>query len=143
MKKLFFLLIMILTTSAVAFSQDDSADHDAIIKACHDYFEGWYTGDGERIAQGLHEELAKRTVRPLPNGREIIMPASFHAMVEYANSGLGKKPVEEQNIQVKIFDLKNNIASAVVMSKEYYDYVHLAKVNGEWKILNVLWTPNK
>jgi len=41
---------------------DPIPDRDAVIKACLDYAEGWYTGDAERMQRSLHPDLVKRTI---------------------------------------------------------------------------------
>ncbi len=65
-------------------------------------------------------------------------------MVELARLGIGKKvPEDKRNIKVFILDVFKNTASVKTVSLEYVDYLHLAKFNGQWKIKNVLWEPNK
>lgn len=48
----------------------------------------------------------------------------------------------ERNIEVEIYDVSHDMAMAKVASALYIDYVQVGKVNGEWKIINVLWVPN-
>ena len=40
---------------------------------------------------------------------------------------------------VTILDASGGIATANALSADYIDYLHLAKIDGEWKIVNVLW----
>ena len=40
---------------------------------------------------------------------------------------------------VRILDVFGPTASIRVDADEWIDYMHLAKVDGEWKIVNVLW----
>ena len=58
---------------------------------------------------------------------------------EYAAAGLGGKPAAERKIEVTIFDVYDNIATVKIDSADFLDYAHMAKINGEWKIINVLW----
>ena len=40
-----------------------------------------------------------------------------------------------------IYDISNGIASvkAATNKFEFVDYIHPGKLNGEWKIINILW----
>jgi hypothetical protein len=40
---------------------------------------------------------------------------------------------------VSILDIFRNAASAKIDAGPWIDYLHLARVNGSWVIVNVLW----
>ncbi len=40
-------------------------------------------------------------------------------------------------------DLRHEVTARSVDSADFLDYAHVAKINGEWKIVNVLWVPHK
>ena len=42
-------------------------------------------------------------------------------------------------IEVTIFDVRHGVATAMGSCDSFFDYVHLAELDGEWKIVNVLW----
>ena len=53
--------------AGVAEEESKVADHDAIVRAALDYFEGWFDGDAARMERALHPDLAKRSrTTPLP-----------------------------------------------------------------------------
>jgi hypothetical protein len=52
-------LTLLLPATALAQSAADSAANRA---TALDYIQGWYTGDGDRMASALHPRLAKRMV---------------------------------------------------------------------------------
>ena len=54
---------------------------------------------------------------------------------------MGQRPVpEEQWVDdVTILDVYENVASVRVDAAQWIDYLHLARWNGDWKIVNVLW----
>ena len=56
---LFALLLLVRPPSTQAQPAPDSS---AIRQAALDYIEGWYAGDGDRMARALHPELVKRIV---------------------------------------------------------------------------------
>lgn len=46
--------------------------------------------------------------------------------------------------EVVVFDVEDQTASVKVTAVWGIDYMHLAKYDGKWKIINILWqTPSK
>lgn len=140
--------LLVVSLFSLAFVPMDAGDQDkeraAIEKAARDYMEGWYEGSVERMTKALHPDLMKRRIDTLPTGKNILNTVSAQAMIEYTRAGFGKgKPVAERGISVDVLDVYENIATAKAMSEQFVDYLHMAKNNGEWKIVNVLWAPNK
>jgi Putative lumazine-binding len=41
--------------------------------------------------------------------------------------------------EVTILDHYNNTAVVKIVASDWIDYLEVAKFNGEWKIINVLW----
>lgn len=41
--------------------------------------------------------------------------------------------------EVTVLDIADSIASAKVVSEPFTDYLHLAKLDGHWSIVNVLY----
>ena len=61
-------------------------------------------------------------------------------MVNGTRHGYGKStPKERQQKDVTILDIFNNAASAKAVMADWVDYMQLAKVDGRWLIVNVLW----
>ena len=117
------------------------ADAAAIRQAALDYIEGWYEGNAERMERALHPELAKRIVRTDPkSSRSSLGQMSAMSLVQGTRNGGGKKtPKEKQQKDVTILDVFEGAASAKVIASDWIDYLHLAKWNGRWVIVNVLW----
>ena len=119
----------------------DPGDEAAIKRAALDYAEGWYEGNGERMERALHPELAKRIVIQDPkSGRSRIEQMGALTLIGAVRKGYGKEtPPAQQLKEVTILDVYGNAASAKVVMSEWIDYLQLARWNGEWKIVNVLW----
>jgi hypothetical protein len=117
------------------------ADTHAIERAALDYIEGWYQGDEERMARCLHPDLAKRAVSIDPDsGRSVLRHTGAGQMVEHTKSGRGKTALEEVwRPVVEILDVFGSIASVKVTSRSFVDYLHVARFDGAWLIVNVLW----
>jgi hypothetical protein len=118
-----------------------AADRAAIEKAALDYIEGWYEGNAERMEKSLHPDLAKRIVRNDPKtGQSRLDQMSAMGLVQGTRRGFGKRiPVDKQQKDVTILDVFGNAASVKIVATDWIDYLHVAKFNGKWVIVNVLW----
>ena len=131
-------LIGLLFTSASG--QDTSSDESAIRKTALDYIEGWYEGNAERMERALHPELAKRIVRTDDRGRSNLGQMGALTLINFTRGGGGKNtPKEKQQKDVTVLDIFGNAATAKVVASDWVDYLQLAKWNGRWVIVNVLW----
>jgi hypothetical protein len=127
-------------TAQTAPTAPTAADSAGIRQAALDYIEGYYEGNGDRMERALHPELAKRIVRVDERGRYQLGQMSAMTLVEGTRAGGGKDtPVAERRKDVTIFDIYQNAASAKIYASGWVDYLHLAKWNGRWVIVNVLW----
>ncbi len=140
MTRLTTLALALALTSPPAFAQT-AADSSAIKQTALDYIEGWYDGNVERMERALHPELAKRIVNVDPrNGRNSLGQQSAMTLVLNTRRGGGKEtPVAQQRKDVRILDIFGNTASVRVDAATWIDYMHVAKWNGRWVIVNVLW----
>ncbi len=117
-----------------------AADSAGIRQAALDYIEGYYEGDGARMERAVHPELAKRIVRTDQNGRSQLSQMSAMTLVAGTRAGGGRDtPAAERRKDVTILDIYQNAASAKIYASGWVDYLHLAKWNGRWVIVNVLW----
>lgn len=116
------------------------ADTSAIKQTALDYIEGWYEGNAERMERALHPELAKRIVRTNQEGNSRLDQMSALTLVQGTRRGGGKNtPKEKQQKDLTILDVFENAASVKVVASDWIDYLHMAKFNGKWVIVNVLW----
>ena len=117
-----------------------SADSADIRAAALDYIEGWYAGDADRMTRALHPQLAKRIVRTPPGGASTLGDMGAETLIGYTRNGGGRRtPVAQQRKDVRILDIFAGAASVRVDASDWVDYLQLARWNGQWKIVNVLW----
>jgi hypothetical protein len=118
-----------------------AADSTAIRATAMDYIEGWYAGDAARMERALHPELAKRVVTTDPSmGRSQLESIGAMTLVLRTRAGGGSRtPPERQQKDFRILDVFNNAAVAKIVASDWVDYLELAKWNGRWLIVNVLW----
>ena len=142
MKKavLFLLFTVIFAFQINAQVKVSDEDKASITATALDYIEGWYEGSAERMERALHPDLAKRIVRTNDKGQSSLGQMSAMGLVQGARKGFGKEtPKDKQQKDVTILDVYENAASVKIVASEWIDYLHIAKFNGRWVIVNVLW----
>ena len=128
------------TPAAAIPGAASEADLAAIKQTALDYIEGYYDGNAERMERALHPELAKRIVRTNAQGQSRLDSMSAMTLVQGVRRGGGKNtPKEKQQKDVTILDVFENTACVKIVASDWIDYLHVAKFNGRWVIVNVLW----
>ncbi|WP_299363611.1 nuclear transport factor 2 family protein [Winogradskyella sp.] len=140
-KKIILIIFVSLTCSfVVAQSKKDSI---AIKNTVKDFIEGWYEGDAKRMENSLHPDVVSKIVIRSDKG---IRLGRFTAekLVTLTRQGGGTDvPKEEQRKNIKILEIYQNMASARVLAYDAMEFLHLAKWEGEWKIMNILFERSK
>lgn len=118
---------------------DDRTADDAAVTACVlDYFEGWFGRDAARMERSLHPSLAKRA----PAAADGTLDETTAAwMIDATGRGVGAEAApDDLALEVRVDDIHGDIASVVVRSSVYREYVHLARTTRGWRIVNTLYT---
>jgi len=143
MIRVFSLIAIVILVAGAAAAQTTAPvdENAAITKTALNYIEGWYEGNAERMESALHPDLAKRVVMTDPKtGRSQFQHMGALALVQATRRGGGTKtPKEKQLKEVTILDRFENAAIVKIVASDWIDYLSVAKFNGEWKIINVLW----
>ena len=121
-------------------------DNDlALIAAtAHDYFEGWFDGDVPRMERALHRDLVKRS--PGQDQASTLVFITAEQMITWTGEGEGvlvASRLTDRTIEVDVLDVKDDIASVLVRSEPYHEYLHLVRTRDGWKIANALWCPTR
>jgi Putative lumazine-binding len=134
------LLLAVLALPPVARAQT-AADSSAIRATALDYVEGWYDGNAERMSRAVHPELVKRiVVSDTATRHSVIETMGATALVNGTRRGWGKEtPANRRQKDVTILDVFGNAASVKSVMADWIDYLQMAKVDGRWVIVNVLW----
>ena len=125
-----------------AVPQATPEDIQAITQVSRDYVEGWFTADAARMSRALHPELVKRSIwHDLQEDTwKVERTLTAEAMVGFTRSGGGSAhPENEKAYDIEILDVFRHIATVKASSYPYMDYLHLAKMDGRWWIVNVLY----
>ena len=131
--------ILFLTTSQFVLYTQTKRDSLDINKTIRNFIEEWYEGNAERMANSLHEEVISKIVIPHNEGDKL---GRFTAerLIELTKNGGGTQvPKNEQRKEIKILEIYQNVATARVLAYDAMEFLHLAKWQGEWKIINILF----
>jgi hypothetical protein len=120
----------------------DTAEVAAVERAALDYLEGFYEGDPGKIRRSVHPDVVKYGFY-IPRGESAYTgeAMTFQEMLEYAASvrERGNHPPETAPKEVEVLEVMDQIAAARVTAWWGSDYLHLARVEGRWTIMHVLW----
>lgn len=134
------LLGLLLAMTFTAASAQTDADKDAIKRTALNYAEGWYEGNAVKMESSLSPDLAKRIARTNPQNQTRLDHMTAMALVQGTRGGYGKQtPAAEQQKDVTVYDVMGGAATVKLEMRDWVDYMHIAKVNGKWLIVNVLW----
>ncbi len=139
MKFLKIITVIIIVLITITVKSQTPNDSIQIKQAALDYIEGWYYKDADRVDKAVHFEFVKRSIHTRDsidflgtiNKSRMDYITLFHQDREY---GL--------KTQVFILDAMPTIASVKVIFNECIEYLHIAKLNGQWKNVNNLFTVN-
>ena len=112
-------------------------DEDLVVATVLDYFEGWYDADVTRVDRALHAQLVKRMPDQLEDGAPTT--TTKDRMLELVRGGGGEADRTEHPIEVTVVDVHHDIASAVVRSAQYREYLHLVRTPEGWRIVHAFW----
>jgi Putative lumazine-binding len=124
----------------VAAAKQFDPESEGIQKTALDYIDGFYSGDPARMQRAVHPELAKRIVKVDPaTGECTLEQLDAGTLVEITRSGAGKMRENLRQEEVAILDRYHDAAVVKIVANEWIDYLQMAKFDGAWKIINVLW----
>jgi hypothetical protein len=136
------LIAMIVVACAPAPIQAQSPDEAGVRRAALDYLEGFYEGDDGKLRRSLHPDVSKfGFARPNPGTAYRRIPMSYDQMFEYAagvRSGRGAPPAGAPK-EVIPLDIRDQTAIVRVVAWWGQDYLQMAKYDGRWMIVHVLW----
>jgi len=129
------------------FSQTQN-DTLSIEQAVLNYLEALDNNDPLKLEKAMHPELAKRVIKRDKNGNCALDNMGYSLLSFYTKTfdytRLYKEDVDAKTplkVETLIFDISNDIATVKATQNKFafIDYLHLGKMNEEWKIINILW----
>ena len=141
MKQSIIVAVIIIVGFSTAQGQDQ-ADREAVRMALLDYVEGVYNVEPARIERSVSRNLAKTGFYRGPNDATYRAGSnmSFEQLVEVAkNWNKEGKLRKDAPKEITVFEVLDKTATAKLVAEWGIDYFHLAKLDGKWMIVNVLW----
>lgn len=123
-----------------AFSQ--KTDRDLVYAAVEDYVEGLYQAKPDRIKNSVHPELTKKGYWKAKDKAtyEYDGLMTFDQLVKLAETWNAKGWLPKDAVKkINLFDVQDQTASAKLTAHWGTDYFQLAKYDGKWMIVNILW----
>jgi hypothetical protein len=125
-------------TPAAVLAQDEAG----VRRAALDYLEGFYEGSDEKLRRSIHPEMNKFGFsRRGPNGEYVRIPMSYDQVFQFAadvRAGQAQPPAGAPK-DVHILDVQDQTAVVKVIAWWGQDYLQMARYDGQWMIVHVLW----
>jgi hypothetical protein len=140
LSKISLLVFFISAVTVGSFAQ--TSERDLVFAAIQNYVDALYLVKPEKIKESVHPGLTKkgywRKSAAEPFGPEQTM--TWQQLYDLAGkwNSKGNLPANAPKV-IEIFDVQDQTASAKLTAQWGTDYFQLAKYDGKWMIVNVLW----
>jgi hypothetical protein len=138
-KTIALFILLVLGVAVLAWGSTSSSNEKAAVTAvAQNYMDAYYTADAARMQKTLHPDFHKRTLRTV-NGHTEISEDTVQSMVEGVRLGSGKEiPMADRIQKIEVLDVYRDAASVKVVTGRWIDHMHVSKLNGEWRVLDVV-----
>ena len=118
-----------------------ATEREAVRRAALDYLEGFYEGDSSKLARSVRPDVRKAGFYRQGSAPYAAEEMPFKAMIDYANNfkKAGRTTPATAPREVMVSEVNDQTATAKVVAWWGIDYLHLAKYDGKWMIVNVIW----
>ncbi len=134
-------VLVLAVTVAFGTDKPSTSDRKAVERAVLDYCEAFYEMKPELLKRSLHPDLAKfGFYRQSADQEYRKVPSDFEQLLKLAEvwNADGKFGKDAPKI-VEVFDILDKTAAAKLTGGWGIDYLHLAKYDGKWMIVQVIW----
>ncbi|NBC19268.1 MAG: hypothetical protein GVY18_18335 [Bacteroidetes bacterium] len=143
MNRLLLPFLLLLALPCTTLAQETTPDHDGVRQAVLDYVEALYLVDSTRIVRSVHPSLRKHGYwRPDSNAAYRDAPMTYDQLKALAT----RWNVDQQRAdpatapkRITIYEVLDKTAVAKLEASWGIDFFQLAKIDGRWQIMNVLW----
>ena len=136
---LWVVLLLMNPSGGRAQSAEMEPDAAAIREAILRYVHAMYDGDAERLECSVHPALSRRIVRRRPRGDTVQHTGAFALVEQSKRVRYTPLPEDLRAVRLQILDAYAGAASVRVSTSHGVEYLHLARADGRWQVLNVLW----
>ncbi len=139
MKKFTLLALLVL---AICFGLQAQSEELRVTAAILNYVDALYETKPELIAESVHPDLNKIGYWR-PQGESDYQDGSrmtYDELVDLAGKWNADRWLsEDAPKKITVFEVQDKTAIAKLTAQWGTDYFHLAKLDGRWMIINVLW----
>ena len=115
---------------------DDMSDYDAIKTTIYNYFDGLRLADRERLEKAFAVDAGH--MKGYLKGKDDSYDLSVRPMREVIDEWAARDPKPDMKGEILAINIYSDIAATVLFDFNgiYTDSFQLAKVNGDWRIVN-------
>lgn len=116
-------------------------DKAAVRRAALDYVMALYESDASRVERSVDRSLTKFGYYHTGDAYHgtAMTYTELHELAKTYNDGHSRFDPDTTAHEVVVFEVMDKTASARITAHWGVDYMHLAKVDGRWRIRNILW----
>lgn len=137
------LLCSMLFICVSAFSQSSATkdDRQLVHDAVENYLLALYNVEPELIAKSVDPTLRKIGYYEKDGKYYDNLPMTYQQLYDLAGkwNKSGEEVDDNSPRQIDIYEVHNKTASAKLTAEWGIDFMHLSKVDGQWKIMNIIW----
>jgi hypothetical protein len=133
------LAVALCLTPVGAARAQTAADSAAIYASSRAYIDAVWESDSARLRRVLHPELVKRQVLTGRGGAADRLSELNTRQMLISHGQSDEPPPANRQSDVTILHILGNMATVVIDAGMWVDYVHLARLNGEYKIFNIMY----
>jgi hypothetical protein len=142
MSRPFLVALILLAATGRPAAAQSSADREAVRLAVLDYVEGFYEGDTARLVRSVWPEVRKwgyyRRAADAPYEGMAMPYANFMKFANGVKAGRNQPPAGAPK-DIVLLDVQDQTAAAKLTAWWGTDYLLLAREQGRWMIVEVLW----
>ncbi len=134
------LIIGLIVLTSTVYGQ--TTERDLVYAAVEDYVDGLYLVQPDRIKKSVHPELTKKGYWKAKDKTTYDYDGmmTFDQLVELAGKWNAKDWLPKDAMKkIDIYDVQDQTAIAKLTAHWGTDYFQLAKYDGKWMIVNILW----
>jgi hypothetical protein len=114
-------------------------ERQAVEQAALDYVTAVYEAKPELIARSVSPHLVKLGFVRQPKGTYRQAPMTYEQLLEVARTWNANGQRDTSVRKVEVLDVLDQTATAKLTAAWGVDYMQLARVDGVWKILHIVW----
>jgi hypothetical protein len=136
MKRMPLLLLFLLPVIGSAQAKDD---REAVRQAALNYVTAVYESKPELIEASVHPQLTKHGFMRQQDGTYKQGQMTYAQLLDVARTWNKDRKRDISVKEVEVLDVLDQTATAKIRAAWGIDYMQLAKFDGTWKIINIVW----